>query len=124
MDFSSTSSVDPAAIRALKALSKIYLKKDIQTIFTGCAPSLIQVMDRCDFLQDVGIEHFFPTVSDAVRFCCVPNFDQLDLGSSMNNNSNIKVCPESHINVDCLTNIPFHDPIIDSSIFEKIPNNV
>ncbi|XP_021947719.1 prestin isoform X2 [Folsomia candida] len=115
LDFSSVSSIDPAGVKALKSLTKTYLKKDIQLIFVGCAPSLFQVMERCELLSQAGIEHFFSTVHDAVTFCCVPNFEQI------NNNANQAMSPDS-INIDCVTtNVPYQ--VIQNSIFEKIPNN-
>jgi hypothetical protein len=90
------SSVDPAAIKVLIPVYKLYLKKGIQTLFVGCTSPNIEIMDRCGFISAVGIENLFPTVHDAVIHCMDSSynggFDHLPLSSNalpyVNNNSN------------------------------------
>ncbi|XP_021949610.1 prestin isoform X2 [Folsomia candida] len=68
LDFSSVSSIDPAATKSLISLTKLYLKKDVNLIFVGCAPSIIPILDQGNLIKVAGADHFHPTVPAALSY--------------------------------------------------------
>lgn len=66
---SSVSSIDPAAVKGIKGIYKLYQKKDIQMLFIGVTGPIIDVMDRCTLIKSVGINSFYPAVHEAVNYC-------------------------------------------------------
>jgi MFS superfamily sulfate permease-like transporter len=81
LDMSSVSSLDPGAAKVLHGLFRRYTKEDIQIYFAGCPSPVLHVMNTCQFLADVGLSHFFPSIHDAVVNCSARIQDPPDSSS-------------------------------------------
>ncbi|CAL8126472.1 unnamed protein product [Orchesella dallaii] len=66
LDFSSVSSIDPAALKAVRELHDKQQKQGVEILYTGCPSSVFQVMRHCKFLKHVHIQYFFPSIDYAV----------------------------------------------------------
>jgi len=83
--------MDPAAIKVLVPIYKLYQKKRMQMIFVGCPSPVIDVMIRCNFFSTVATDKFFPSVHDAVVYClshAVNQVSVIDLSLSYPNVNN------------------------------------
>lgn len=65
-DFSSVSSIDPAAVKGLIELHSNHSNNEVQIFYTGCPNEVIGVMHQCNLFKDIPIQSFYPSVENVV----------------------------------------------------------
>lgn len=69
LDWSCVGFIDSVGAKAVKQVIKEYAAVDIQVVIAGCNRSVLSDLSQLQFVSEMGLTIFFPTVHDAVLHC-------------------------------------------------------